>query len=106
MRIVPGRAVGGLLIMHSLYVTSHLSVTGPHIKTQLRDCLAWIGSNMGIGEATVLASVRALITELVLPINANLARKNAYSPTSLLPTAMPLFGRGCYLLILETDDMT
>jgi hypothetical protein len=57
-KIVPGRSIGGLLLMHPLYVTSHLSVVHPRIHAQLRDCLSWIGTHMGLGEATMLSSVR------------------------------------------------
>ncbi|KAK9369215.1 hypothetical protein V1509DRAFT_515848 [Lipomyces kononenkoae] len=53
--IVRGRSIGGLLIMHPLYVTSHLSVVNPRIQAQVKDCLAWIGTNMGIGEAKMLS---------------------------------------------------
>ena len=56
--IIPGRSIGGLIIMHPLYVISHLSVVHPRIHAQMRDCLAWIGTHMGIGEATILSSVR------------------------------------------------
>jgi hypothetical protein len=56
--IVPGRSIGGLLLMYPLFVTSHLSVVRAQSPSQMRDCLAWIGSHMGIGEATLLSSVR------------------------------------------------
>jgi hypothetical protein len=60
LTIVPGRSVGGLLLMHPLFVISHLSIVGSQFQTQMRDCLAWIGNHMGIGEATMLSSVRKL----------------------------------------------
>lgn len=53
-----GRAVGGLLLMHPLYVAANLSIMPPHLRIQMRDCLAWIGENMGIGQATVFSKVR------------------------------------------------
>lgn len=53
--ITPGPSVGGLLIMHTLYMVSKLSVLDPMLKIYLKDCLAWIGRNMGIGQATMLA---------------------------------------------------
>lgn len=55
--ITPGPSVGGLLIMHTLYMVSKLSVLDPMLKIYLKDCLAWIGRNMGIGQATMLAEV-------------------------------------------------
>jgi hypothetical protein len=56
--IVPGRSIGGLLSMHALYVLSALPMTEKHLKVYLRDCLAWIGTRMGIGQATILSRVR------------------------------------------------
>lgn len=65
LTIVPGKSIGGLLIMHPLFVISHLSVVSPQFQAQMRDCLAWIGSHMGIGEATVLSSVKKLCCQNV-----------------------------------------
>ena len=56
--MVPGPSVGGLLSMHTLYSMSKLSVVDPTLKDYLKDCLAWIGRNMGIGQATMLSEVR------------------------------------------------
>jgi hypothetical protein len=56
--LVPGKPVGGLLLMHSLYVLSTLAVVDPKFKVYIRDCLAWIGEKMCIGQATVLSKVR------------------------------------------------
>ncbi|MCJ1390674.1 hypothetical protein MMC18_003535 [Xylographa bjoerkii] len=53
--MVPGPSVGGLLLMHTLYMVSKLSVVDPVLKVYLKDCLAWIGRNMGIGQATMLS---------------------------------------------------
>ncbi|KAK5054492.1 hypothetical protein LTR84_001383 [Exophiala bonariae] len=53
----PGRAVGGLLLMHPLYVAANLSIVPRHLQDQMRDCLAWIGENMGIGQAAVFSKV-------------------------------------------------
>lgn len=55
--IIPGPPVGGLLSMHTLYMVSKLSVVDPVLKDYLKDCLAWIGRNMGIGQATMLSEV-------------------------------------------------
>lgn len=56
----PGRAVGGLLLMHPLYVAANLSIVPPYLQCQMRECLAWIGENMGIGQATVFSEVTPL----------------------------------------------
>lgn len=53
----PGRPVAGLLLMHPLYVTSMLPVVSPPLCAHLRECLGWIGQNMGIGQATLLSKV-------------------------------------------------
>ncbi|KAK5257686.1 hypothetical protein LTR40_009401 [Exophiala xenobiotica] len=53
--ITPGKSVGGLLILHPLTVSSTLSVVSAEMQTHFRNCLAWIGDNMGIGQATLLA---------------------------------------------------
>jgi hypothetical protein len=53
--MIPGPSVGGLLLMHTLYMVSNMSVVDPALKVYLKDCLAWIGQNMGIGQATMLS---------------------------------------------------
>lgn len=58
VKVNPGKAVGGLLLMHPLYVAANLSNVPPHLKIQMRECLAWIGDYMGIGQATVFSKVR------------------------------------------------
>ena len=55
--MVPGPSVHGLLVMHTLYMVSNLSVVDPALKVYLKDCLEWIGLNMGIGQATMLSKV-------------------------------------------------
>ena len=55
--MIPGSSVGGLLSMHTLYMVSKMSVVDPALKIYLSDCLAWIGRNMGIGQATMLWKV-------------------------------------------------
>ena len=55
--LIPGPSVGGLLSMHTLYVISKLFVVDPVLKDYMKDCLAWIGRNMGIGQATMLSEV-------------------------------------------------
>ncbi|KAH9215596.1 hypothetical protein DL95DRAFT_136041 [Leptodontidium sp. 2 PMI_412] len=53
--LVRGRPVGGLLLMHTLYVISVLPIIDPKVQRYLRDCLAWVGENMNIGQAVILS---------------------------------------------------
>lgn len=55
--LVPGRSAGGLLIMHALYNVAIMPFVDPALKVHFRHCLTWIGENMGIGQATMLAEV-------------------------------------------------
>ncbi|KAL2844091.1 hypothetical protein BJY01DRAFT_264094 [Aspergillus pseudoustus] len=50
-----GRAVGGLLLLHPLYVLSTCSVVPLATQEYARKCLGWIGQKMGIGQATVMS---------------------------------------------------
>jgi len=52
-----GRPVGGLLLMHPMYVVTQMSILGEDMRQYARSTLEWIGKEMGIGEAIVLASV-------------------------------------------------
>jgi hypothetical protein len=54
----PGRPLGGLLLMHPLYVASKTPFLSRNIREYMRKCLKWIGSNMGLAQATLLAMVR------------------------------------------------
>jgi hypothetical protein len=56
--IVPGQPIGGLLSMHTLFVLATLPMVEEEIRIYARDCLAWIGAHMGIGQAAVLSKVR------------------------------------------------
>lgn len=56
-----GRAVGGLLLMHSISVTSHLDIVNHPTQKYLKRCLEWIAENMGIGQASILAQVCSLL---------------------------------------------
>ncbi|KIX00977.1 uncharacterized protein Z518_10043 [Rhinocladiella mackenziei CBS 650.93] len=56
----PGKSLGGLLLMHPLYVASKMSFLSEEIREYMRACLTWIGSNMGLGQATLLAKVREI----------------------------------------------
>lgn len=52
-----GRPVGGLLLLHPLYVLSTLSIVPPHIKSYADRCLSCIGKYMGIGQGTLMSKV-------------------------------------------------
>lgn len=56
----PGRAVGGLLLMHPLFVASRVGTVGEEMREYLQECLVWIARNMGIGQAARFAKVRRL----------------------------------------------
>ena len=56
--IRPGRPVGGLLLLHPLCIASKLSIVPPRLQDYTRDCLDWIATNMGIGQASLLTKVR------------------------------------------------
>ncbi|EED12122.1 C6 transcription factor, putative [Talaromyces stipitatus ATCC 10500] len=51
----PGRPVGGLLLLHPIYVVSQLPIVPADMQEYLRRCMAWIGTHMGIGQACLLA---------------------------------------------------
>jgi hypothetical protein len=61
-----GRSVGGLLLMHPIYITSRLSMVPLNIRKYLKECLAWIGMHMGIGQAFLYSKVRFLLLGLIL----------------------------------------
>ncbi|PYH93854.1 putative C6 transcription factor [Aspergillus ellipticus CBS 707.79] len=63
----PGRAVGGLLLMHPIYVMSQLDIVPPETKEYVRRCLAWIGTHMGIGEANRLANTEEIQMQGLAP---------------------------------------
>lgn len=56
-----GRSVGGLLLMHPIYIISLLSMVPSNIREYMKNCLAWIGTHMGIGQAALFAKVRFLL---------------------------------------------
>ena len=43
----PGRPVGGLLLMHPIYVASKLSIVLQQTREYMTDCLEWIAKHMG-----------------------------------------------------------
>lgn len=53
----PGRIVGGLFLMQTLYVLSRLAVVPAGTRAYMKNCLTWIGTNMGIGQAFLYAQV-------------------------------------------------
>ena len=57
-RVAPGKSVGGLLLMHPIYVASTASLLSPQLRGWMRQQLRWIGEKMGISQATLLANVR------------------------------------------------
>jgi hypothetical protein len=61
-----GKAASGLLVMHSLYVISNLSLVDPDVRRYLKSCLVWIGENMGIGQASVFVNVSRCVIRFVL----------------------------------------
>ncbi|RFU24907.1 hypothetical protein B7463_g11437, partial [Scytalidium lignicola] len=52
----PGRSVGGLLLMHPLYLASTLVAIPPEMRDYMKECLSWIGLHMGIGQASIFAN--------------------------------------------------
>ncbi|KAL2802931.1 hypothetical protein BJX63DRAFT_437405 [Aspergillus granulosus] len=51
----PGLPVGGLILLHPVYVASQLPVVPVEMQEYMRKCIAWIGTHMGIGQACLLA---------------------------------------------------
>lgn len=58
--MTPGPSVGGLLSMHTMYLLAKLAVVDPELREYLKDCLVWVGRNMGIGQATMLSEVKSM----------------------------------------------
>jgi len=55
-----GRSLGGLLLMHPLYVATQIPFFPVKLHEYMRRCLAWIGSEMGLGHSNLLAEVRSI----------------------------------------------
>ena len=53
----PGRPVGGLLLLHSIYVASKLHIVPWQMREYMQHCLEWIATAMGIGQASLFAKV-------------------------------------------------
>ncbi|KAL6714188.1 hypothetical protein ACLMJK_008683 [Lecanora helva] len=56
--IEAGRMSGGLLLMYPVYIVSKLQIVPQPMREYLTDCLEWIATHMGIGQASLLAKVR------------------------------------------------
>lgn len=52
-----GRSVGGLLLLHPLFVLSTCSAVPRSIQNHALKCLAWIGQHMGIGQGMLMSKV-------------------------------------------------
>ncbi|TPR06040.1 hypothetical protein CAN33_0019425 [Aspergillus niger] len=50
-----GRSVGGLLLLHPLFVLSTCSAVPQPIQNHALKCLAWIGQHMGIGQGMLMS---------------------------------------------------
>lgn len=55
--ISPGKPVGGLLLMHPIYIASTLMIVPQEMREYLKECLSWIETYMGIGQASIFAKV-------------------------------------------------
>ncbi len=56
-----GSLLGGLLLIHPLSIVSELPFISRDMRDHMRTCLAWIGSEMGFGQATLLSNVREIL---------------------------------------------
>lgn len=55
--VSPGRPVGGLLLLHPLFVVAHCTLVSAPLRAYFGGCLRWIGKHMGIGQANLLSEV-------------------------------------------------
>lgn len=51
------KSAGGLLLMYTLHAVLQLAIVPARYKEMFRECLLWIGTEMGIGQAELLADV-------------------------------------------------
>lgn len=58
--MVPGRPVGGLLMLHPLHMAMGCTAVSPELRDYMGNRLQWIGRTMGIGQATLLGDVSVL----------------------------------------------
>lgn len=57
LEVPSGRPVGGLLLLHPLYVAANCDMVAPELRMYFIRCLSWIGKHMGIGRATMLSEM-------------------------------------------------
>lgn len=62
-----GPFLGGLLLMHPLFIASRVQCLPESMREYMRTCLLWIGTNMGCGQATLFAQV------LICPLENSLS---------------------------------
>jgi hypothetical protein len=55
--MAPGRAVGGLLLLHPLHMAMQCTAVSQELRGYMGNQLKWVGQTMGIGQATLLAEV-------------------------------------------------
>ena len=53
--VAPGKVAGGLLLLHPLYAAARCPLVTLAERQYFGRCLKWIGDNMGIGQASLLA---------------------------------------------------
>jgi hypothetical protein len=58
--MVPGRPVGGLLMLHPLHMAMGCTAVSQELRDYMGNRLQWIGRTMGIGQATLLGDVSVL----------------------------------------------
>ena len=63
----PGKNLGGLLLMHPLFVALKMPFIPKELRDHLRQCLFWIGTNMGLGHAIRLAKVSVARSDPLSP---------------------------------------
>ncbi|KAG9242739.1 hypothetical protein BJ878DRAFT_425253, partial [Calycina marina] len=60
----PGKSLGGLLMMYPWYVVSSWTFLSPEQRIWMSERLRWIGSRMGIQQATRLSNVCYLVVRV------------------------------------------
>lgn len=82
--IAVGKTIGGMLLMHPLYVASNLPIVPAQLRAHMRECLAWIGGHMGIGQASVFSKVSPLQSvhglTLTMPPDIHYISRRIYHP--------------------------
>ena len=57
-RLIPGRPVGGLLLLYAIFIVSNLLIVPPRLQIYAKECLEWIATKIGIAQASLFAEVR------------------------------------------------